>query len=74
MNDDKTQKNMIVVLEFIDVFPDEIPGLLPKREIEFAIDLMIGVGPVSLTPYRLTPVELSELKKDLEDLLEKQFF
>jgi len=73
VDDDKTQKNMAIVQEFMDVFPDEIPGLPPKREIEFAIDLIPGAGPVSITPYRMAPAELAELKKQLEDLLEKQF-
>ena len=57
----------------MDVFPDEIPGLPPKSEIKFAIDLIPGAGPVSISPYRMTPAELAELKKQLEDLLEKQF-
>jgi len=57
----------------MDVFPDEILGLPPKREIEFAIDLIPGAGPVSISPYRMTPAELVKLKKQLEDLLEKQF-
>jgi len=69
----KVQKNMFVVQEFMDVFPDEIPGLPPKREIEFAINLIPEAGPVSISPYRMTPLELAELKKQLEDLLEKQF-
>jgi len=73
VDDDKTQKNMAVVHEYMDVFPDEIPGLSPKREIEFAIDLIPGAGPVSITQYRMTPAELAELKKQLEDLMEKQF-
>ena len=48
---DKVQKDMFVVQEFKDVFPDEILGLPPKREIEFAIDLIPKVGPVSITSY-----------------------
>ena len=48
---DKVQKDMFVVQEFIDVFPDEILGLLPKREIEFAIDLIPAAGPMSTFPY-----------------------
>jgi len=71
VDDDKTQKDIAVVKEFMDVFPDKIPGLPPKGEIEFAIDLIPVAGPVSITPYRMTPVELAELKKQLEDLLEK---
>ena len=70
---DKVQKDMFVVQEFMDVFPDDIPGLPPKREIEFAIDLIPGASPVSISPYRMAPTELAELKKQLEDLLEKQF-
>jgi len=54
---------MFVVQEFKDVFPNEIPGLPPKREIEFAIDLIPGAGPVSISPYRMAPAELAELKK-----------
>jgi len=64
---------MAIVQEFMDVFPDEILGLPPKREIEFAIDLIPRARPVSITPYRMAPTELAELKKQLEDLLEKQF-
>ena len=70
---DKVQKDMFVVQEFMGIFLDEIPGLPPKREIEFAIDLIPGTGPVSISPYRMAPAELAELKKQLEDLLEKQF-
>ncbi|XP_068502985.1 uncharacterized protein [Phaseolus vulgaris] len=70
---DKVQKEMFAVQDFMDVFPDEIPGLPPKREIEFAINLIPGVGPVPISPYRMAPAELAELKKQLEDFLEKQF-
>ncbi|XP_027912659.1 uncharacterized protein LOC114172271 [Vigna unguiculata] len=62
-----------VVEEFADVFPEEVPGLPPSREVEFAIDLVPGAGPVSVAPYRMAPAELAELKKQLEDLLEKKF-
>jgi len=47
----------------VDVFPDEIPGLPPKREVEFSIDLVPGIGLISTTLYRMSPAELSELKK-----------
>jgi len=70
---DKVQKDMFVVQKFMDVFPDEIPGLPPKREIEFAIDLIPGAGPMSISLYRMAPAKLAELKKQLEDLLKKQF-
>ena len=69
---DKVQKDMFVVQEFMNVFPYEIPRLPPKREIDFAIDLISGAGPVSIAPYRMAPTKLVELKKQLEDLLEKK--
>ncbi|XP_061346786.1 uncharacterized protein LOC133292401 [Gastrolobium bilobum] len=65
--------NILIVSEYLGVFPDEIPGLPPNREIEFSVDLIPGVGPISIAPYRMSPVELVELKKQLEELLSKQF-
>ncbi|XP_027932767.1 uncharacterized protein LOC114188377 [Vigna unguiculata] len=47
-----------VVQDFEDVFPEEIPGLPPSREVEFSIDLVLGTGPVSMAPYRMAPAEL----------------
>ena len=47
-----------IVSEFLDVFSEELPGLPPQREIEFAIDVVPGATPTSITPYRMTPVEL----------------
>ncbi|KAJ8764775.1 hypothetical protein K2173_009176 [Erythroxylum novogranatense] len=62
-----------IVREFPDAFPDELPGLLPVREIEFAIDLVPGIAPISIPPYRMAPAELRELKEQLEELLEKGY-
>ena len=62
-----------VVKEFPEVFPDEIPDVPPEREVEFSIDLVPGTKPVSMAPYRMSASELAELKKQLEDLLEKKF-
>ncbi|XP_028230544.1 uncharacterized protein LOC114410822 [Glycine soja] len=59
-----------VVREFPKVFPKDISGLPPEREIEFSIDLVPGIGPISIVPYRMSPIELAELKK-LEELLDK---
>ena len=61
------------VSDFPDVFPEELPGLPPQREIEGAIDVVPGATPASITPYRMAPVELKELKIQLQELLEKQF-
>jgi len=62
-----------VVQEFEDVFPDEVPGLPPSREVEFSIDLVPGTGAVSMAPNRMALAELVELKKQIEELLGKQF-
>ncbi|XP_058758679.1 uncharacterized protein LOC131631936 [Vicia villosa] len=62
-----------VVCEYPDVFPEDITSLPPKREAEFAIDLIPGTAPVSITPYRMSPIELRELKSQLEELLAKHF-
>jgi len=62
-----------VVDEYADVFPDEILELPPSRDVDFTIDLIPGAGLVSMAPYKMAPVELAELKKQIEDLLEKKF-
>jgi len=62
-----------VVQEFEDVLPEEVPGLPPNREVEFSIDLVPGIGPMSMASYHMAPVELVELKKQIEELLGKQF-
>jgi len=62
-----------MVGDFSDVFPEDVPGLPPSREIEFSIDLVPGARPVFITPYKMAPTELVELKKHIEELLEKQF-
>ena len=61
----------LVVCEFPDVFPEELPGLPPNREIEFKIELLPGTAPISRRPYRMPPNELAELKIQLHELLEK---
>ncbi|XP_042396513.1 uncharacterized protein LOC121986624 [Zingiber officinale] len=62
-----------IVREFSDVFPDELPGLPPKRQVEFTIELVPGTAPVSKTPYRMAPKELEELKVQLQELLDRGF-
>ena len=57
--------------EFPDVFPEDLPGLPPDRDIEFKIDLIPGTAPISRRPYRMPPNELAELKKQLQELLGK---
>ena len=62
-----------VVNEFQDVFPVEFPGLPPDRDVEFTIELLPGTAPISVTPYRMDPIELRELKTQLQELLEKGY-
>ena len=62
-----------MVDEYANVFPDKIPELPPSRDVDFTTDLIHGAGLVSMAPYRMAPPELAELKKQIEDLLEKNF-
>ncbi|KAH9290915.1 hypothetical protein KI387_035032, partial [Taxus chinensis] len=57
--------------DFRDVFPEELPGLPPKREFDFAIEIKPGTEPISKAPYRMTTIELVELKAQLQELLTK---
>ena len=54
-----------IVRDFLEVFPEELPGLPPDREIEFVIELLSGTAPISKAPYRMAPAELKELRKQL---------
>ena len=60
-----------VVRDYMDVFPNELLGLPPSREVEFTIDLLPGTAPISVAPYRMALMELKELKSQLQELLEK---
>ncbi|WVZ76267.1 hypothetical protein U9M48_024255 [Paspalum notatum var. saurae] len=62
-----------VVRDYPDVFPEELPGLPPDRDVEFKIDLVPGTAPVSRRPYRMAPDELRELKVQLQEQLDKGF-
>ncbi|WVZ81302.1 hypothetical protein U9M48_028693 [Paspalum notatum var. saurae] len=66
-------KEIPVVCDFPDVFPEELPGLPPDRDVEFRIDLIPGTAPVSKRPYRMAPDELKELKIQLQEQLDKGF-
>ncbi|KAL5544958.1 hypothetical protein UlMin_008742 [Ulmus minor] len=66
-------EGIAVVREFTDVFPEELPGLPPDREVSFEIDLIPGSAPVSKAPYRMAPAELKELQVQLQELLDKGF-
>ncbi|KAJ9680357.1 hypothetical protein PVL29_019622 [Vitis rotundifolia] len=73
---EKAQKDITeipIVRKFQDVFPDELPGLPPHREFDFPIEVYSGTDPISVSPYRMAPLELKELKTQLEELLSKGF-
>nr|XP_027186286.1 uncharacterized protein LOC113784342 [Cicer arietinum] len=59
-----------ITCEFLDVFPEELPGLPPNREIEFSIDLVPNTHHISIPPYRMAPTKLKELREQLQDLLD----
>ena len=62
-----------VVCWFMDVFPEELPGLPPHRDVDLGIELHPGTTTISMTPHRMAPVELQELKVQLQELLGKGF-
>ncbi|GKB08931.1 hypothetical protein Tco_0837243 [Tanacetum coccineum] len=61
-------KDIPVVREFLGIFPEELSGLPPSREVEFRIDLILGAMPVAKLPYRLAPTEMQELANQLKEL------
>ncbi|KAL5575284.1 hypothetical protein UlMin_016983 [Ulmus minor] len=65
--------DVLVVNEFVDVFPEELPGLPPDREVTFEIEVLPGTAPISRAPYRMAPAELKELQIQLQELLDKGF-
>jgi hypothetical protein len=67
----KSIADILVVCEFPDVFPDDLPGLPLDRDVELKIELLPGTAPISRRPYRMPPNELAELKVQLNELLKK---
>ncbi|GJV35475.1 putative reverse transcriptase domain-containing protein [Tanacetum coccineum] len=70
---EKNQEEIVVVRDFPEVFPDDLSGLPPIREIEFRIELIPRATPVAKSPYRLAPSELEELSGQLKELQDKGF-
>jgi hypothetical protein len=71
--DARTIEEVPIVQEYPDVFPEELPGMPPDRDIEFIIDLIPGTAPIAKRPYRMAPAELAELKEQLRDLQQKGY-
>ncbi|GKF36402.1 hypothetical protein Tco_0113160 [Tanacetum coccineum] len=67
-SEEKRLEDIPVVKEFLDVFPKDLPGLPPVRQVEFQINLIPGAAPVARTPYRLAPLEMQELSNQLQEL------
>ncbi|GJU12768.1 hypothetical protein Tco_1135164 [Tanacetum coccineum] len=61
-------ETLIIRREFPEVFPEDLPGLPPVRQVEFQIDLIPGAAPVARAPYRLAPSEMQELSNQLQEL------
>ncbi|GJY73912.1 reverse transcriptase domain-containing protein [Tanacetum coccineum] len=69
----KRLEDVPVVQEFPKVFPEDLPGIPPTRQVEFRIDLVPGATPVARAPYRLAPSEMKELAEQLQELTDKGF-
>ena len=67
------QEEVPVVKDFPDVFPEELPGMPPDRDIEFLIELLPGTGPISKRPYRMPAKDLVEIKNQIKELLDKGY-
>nr|GEY98752.1 putative reverse transcriptase domain-containing protein [Tanacetum cinerariifolium] len=72
-SDEKRLKDIPVVKEFLDIFPKDLPGLPPTRQVEFQINLIPGTAPVAHAPYRLAPLEMNELSNQLQELIDRGF-
>ncbi|GJS09691.1 putative reverse transcriptase domain-containing protein [Tanacetum coccineum] len=71
--DEPKLNDISVVREFEDVFPEDLSGLPPQRQVEFRIDLVPGATPIAKSPYRLAPSEMQELSGQLQELQDKGF-
>nr|GEV72586.1 putative reverse transcriptase domain-containing protein [Tanacetum cinerariifolium] len=69
----KQLKDVPIVRDFSEVFPEDLLGLPPARPVEFQIDLIPGAAPVARAPYRLAPSEMKELSEQLQELSDKSF-
>nr|GEX63638.1 putative reverse transcriptase domain-containing protein [Tanacetum cinerariifolium] len=70
---EKRLEDVLVIQDFPKVFPDDLPGLPPPRQVEFRIELVPDVAPVTRAPYRLAPFEMKELAHQLQELSKKGF-
>ncbi|GJR95473.1 putative reverse transcriptase domain-containing protein [Tanacetum coccineum] len=72
-SEEKRLEDVPIVRDFPEVFPEDLPGIPPTRQVEFQIDLVPGAAPVARAPYRLAPSEMKELAEQLQELSDKGF-
>ncbi|GKE47139.1 putative reverse transcriptase domain-containing protein, partial [Tanacetum coccineum] len=72
-SEEKRLEDVPIVRDFPEVFPEDLPGIPPARQVEFQIDLVPGAAPVARAPYRLAPSEMKELAEQLQELSDKGF-
>ncbi|GJU96802.1 putative reverse transcriptase domain-containing protein [Tanacetum coccineum] len=72
-SEEKRLEDVSIVRNFPEVFPEDLPGIPPARQVEFQIDLVPGAAPVARAPYRLAPSEMKELAEQLQELSDKGF-
>nr|GFA40116.1 putative reverse transcriptase domain-containing protein [Tanacetum cinerariifolium] len=72
-SDEKRLEDIPVVKEFPDIFPEDLPGLSPVRQVEFQIDLILRTSPIARAPYRLAHLEMQELSNQLQELIDRGF-
>ncbi|GKA15507.1 putative reverse transcriptase domain-containing protein [Tanacetum coccineum] len=72
-SEEKQLEDVPIVRDFPEVFPEDLSGIPPARQVEFQVDLVSGVAPVARAPYRLAPSEMKELAEQLQELSDKGF-
>ncbi|GKB82018.1 putative reverse transcriptase domain-containing protein, partial [Tanacetum coccineum] len=72
-SDGKRLEDVLIVRDFLEVFPEDLPGIPPARQVEFQIDLVPGAAPVARAPYWLAPSKMKELAEQLQELSDKGF-
>ncbi|KAI3807474.1 hypothetical protein L1987_23403 [Smallanthus sonchifolius] len=71
--EERQLEDIPIVRDYSEVFPEDLPGIPPSRQVEFRIDLVPGAAPIARSPYRLAPSEIQELSSQLQELLDKGF-
>ncbi|GKE95538.1 hypothetical protein Tco_1580393 [Tanacetum coccineum] len=72
-SEEKLLKDVPIVQDFPEVFPEDLPGIPPTRQVEFQIDLIPSVAPIAWAPYQLALSEMKELSDQLQELFDKGF-